>query len=79
MINWNFPLTGNGTFPDYDIPNGWQINERNWAVIFNYYYLLLFLGNYCRTKFCGNSRFFFLTKLFIKLKKLYFRTSFWWC
>ena len=33
MINWNWPLTGNGTSPDYDIPDGWQCDERNWAVI----------------------------------------------
>lgn len=33
FINWNWPLTGNGTQPDYDIENGWQLNERNWAVI----------------------------------------------
>jgi len=32
FINWNWPLTGNDTQPDYDV-NGWQVNERNWAVI----------------------------------------------
>lgn len=33
FINWNWPLTGNGSAPDFDIPDGWQVNERNWAVI----------------------------------------------
>eukprot|EP01094_Clydonella_sp_ATCC50884_P018066 TRINITY_DN3275_c0_g1_i1.p1 TRINITY_DN3275_c0_g1~~TRINITY_DN3275_c0_g1_i1.p1 ORF type:complete len:738 (-),score=134.45 TRINITY_DN3275_c0_g1_i1:204-2321(-) len=33
MINWNWPLTGNGTAPDYNITNGWGLDERNWAVI----------------------------------------------
>eukprot|EP01099_Mayorella_cantabrigiensis_P006980 TRINITY_DN6033_c0_g1_i1.p1 TRINITY_DN6033_c0_g1~~TRINITY_DN6033_c0_g1_i1.p1 ORF type:complete len:405 (+),score=87.97 TRINITY_DN6033_c0_g1_i1:41-1216(+) len=34
FINWNYPLTGNQTYPNqFDIPNGWQLDERNWAVI----------------------------------------------
>ncbi len=33
FINWNWPLTGNNTAPDFDIERGWQLNERNWAVI----------------------------------------------
>lgn len=31
MINWNWPLV-NAT-GSFDIPNGWAIDERNWAVI----------------------------------------------
>jgi hypothetical protein len=34
-INWNWPLQPqhpNATTP-FDIPNGWALNERNWAVI----------------------------------------------
>ncbi len=31
FINWNWPLVGPGG--DFDIPNGWAEDERNWAVI----------------------------------------------
>lgn len=33
--NWNWPLQPNATASggQFDIPNGWALNERNWAVI----------------------------------------------
>ncbi|MBN1765219.1 MAG: hypothetical protein JW860_08185 [Sedimentisphaerales bacterium] len=31
FINWNWPLVGAGG--EFDIPNGWAEDERNWAVI----------------------------------------------
>ena len=35
MINWNWPLTGNqtGVVNPFNVTDGWQLNERNWAVI----------------------------------------------
>lgn len=33
MINWNWPLSGNGSAPDFNVTNGWALNQRNWAVL----------------------------------------------